>query len=648
MLRTSILTALLLWTFFNSMGQYIDSLKSIIPQQKGEELVKVYLRIAEHYIRKQPDSALIYADLATEISEGEIEGILKADACRVGVYNFTNRLEEAIVIGQKIIKRAESEQLNELLGSFYELHASTYSLRKEMDKATHWLYKAEGIYTANGNLKGIASIKTSIADLYKTARKFSEAKQLHFEALNAQIQLGDKASATRSLFYITLLYNILEQYDSSFFYAQEMVAFGKETNSVVGQARGYQMAGNALINLKAYTKALAYLDSAYKLTINTPFEREAKRAVLDIGYTYMHQGKYNQAINLGKSLLEDKQNPDIRNTYRLMDMSYQKSGNYQDAHKFLSLQKRYTDSVNTHTMRSRFEEIQTKYETEKKEAEIVKLAKEKEISALESKQNRNYFFGAAAIGLLIFGIAVIAYQQLKQRRKADLAQQQLKNAQETMQLENQFREAELKALKSQMNPHFIFNALNSIQEYIVLNDKENAANYLGKFADLIRNYLYHSNTGKISLADELESLQLYLELEKIRFEETFIFEIKKTLQGSPENIEIPTMLIQPYVENAIKHGLLHKSGEKKLLVSFIDRDHHLDCEIVDNGVGREKSHQINEKRRKGHQSFASKANHSRLELLNHQSASKIGVEILDLRDGTEALGTKVLIRIPKN
>jgi len=465
--------------------------------------------------------------------------------------------------------------------------------------------------------------------------------------LGAQQALGQKSPMVRTFFNIALLYNTMSENDSCLIYASKTIELGKELGSGFAQAKGYAIGGNALIKLERYNEAFEYLNEAYTLTKNTPFHNETQRTYLDIGYAHHYTGNHAKAIEIGKDILAAPQVFDFDNTYRLLYLAQKAGGNFKESLHYLEGWKSYRDSTQRIMQAQKFDDIQTKYETEKKEAKIVALAKESEIAELESKQNRNYFLGASMIGLLILGISIIAYNQLRLRRKADLAQEQLKNSQKTMKLENQFREAELKALKSQMNPHFIFNALNSIQEYIILNDKENAANYLGKFADLIRNYLYHSNMGKLSLADELESLKLYLELEQVRFEEDFTFEIKKSIQDSAENIEIPTMLIQPYVENAIKHGLLHKSGEKKLLLQFIERENSLDCEIIDNGVGRAKSGEINAKRRKGHQSFATEATQSRLELLNHQSDSKIGVEIIDLIDGSQALGTKVVIRIPK-
>ncbi|NHN26653.1 histidine kinase [Flavobacterium jejuense] len=244
-----------------------------------------------------------------------------------------------------------------------------------------------------------------------------------------------------------------------------------------------------------------------------------------------------------------------------------------------------------------------------------------------------------SIVLVAFGLIIFFYRNklaVKEKEK-ELA---LKNAK----FENELAILKLENLKSQMNPHFIFNALNSIQEYIVLNQKNLASSYLAKFADLIRAYLDHSSKGYISLREEIECLNIYLELEKLRFEDKFTYKIISL--ESNEDVKIPTMLIQPYVENAIKHGLLHKKTDRVLEIFFeiLKEEQMLKCIVLDNGVGRNKAAQL---RNNKHQSFATKANQNRLELLNFGKEIKIGVTIEDLaNENKEPIGTKVILLIP--
>jgi hypothetical protein len=210
----------------------------------------------------------------------------------------------------------------------------------------------------------------------------------------------------------------------------------------------------------------------------------------------------------------------------------------------------------------------------------------------------------------------------------------------------ELNKSKLMAIKSQMNPHFIFNALNSIQEFILLNKKELASNYLADFADLMRSYLQHSQEDEVSLFDELETLDLYLKLEKIRFEDDFEYFVQCSNELDKELTFIPSFLIQPFVENAIKHGLLHKKDNKKLEIIFSKiSSQTMQCEIIDNGIGRNASAILNQKRK--YQSFATKASQSRLEILNQTSKDKIALKIVDLYNTeNESIGTQVILSIP--
>src|SRR5574343_532592 len=218
---------------------------------------------------------------------------------------------------------------------------------------------------------------------------------------------------------------------------------------------------------------------------------------------------------------------------------------------------------------------------------------------------------------------------------------------ENMRLEANLHKSMLSSIKAQMNPHFIFNALNTIQSYIYLNDKQNASKFLTKFSSLTRKILEMSNEDYISLHDEIAALQLYLELEKMRFEETFMFsiDVDQTLDSS--QIRMPSMIIQPYLENAIKHGLLHKDDNRMIKVHFSWSDKNLKVVIDDNGVGRKRSAEINALRADSHRSFSTKAKQKRLELLMRSTVKRMVVSYIDKEDEYfKPQGTTVVLLIP--
>lgn len=215
-----------------------------------------------------------------------------------------------------------------------------------------------------------------------------------------------------------------------------------------------------------------------------------------------------------------------------------------------------------------------------------------------------------------------AYAELEEKKQSELAHLQLKS------------------LKAQMNPHFMFNAMNSIQNLVLKGDKQKAYDYLTKFASLIRENLNMSEKSFVSFESELLLLKKYLELEKLRFKDNFKYKIIEY----PEMLEIkiPSMIIQPYVENAIKHGLLHKKeGKRKLTIEFIKEEKVLLCKIVDNGIGIENSKRLQKLNNIKRKSFSTKSIEERLLLLRDYYKTDIGVEYPEV-----STGTTVLIKIP--
>ncbi len=248
--------------------------------------------------------------------------------------------------------------------------------------------------------------------------------------------------------------------------------------------------------------------------------------------------------------------------------------------------------------------------------------------------------------LAFLGFAGLIFLLFKYRLRVN--QKKLQDELSKSRLQDELRQSQQVSLKAQMNPHFMFNALNSIQEFILTNDKRKANMYMGKFADLMRMTLDMSNKKLVYLDDEIKVLELYLELEALRFEEHFTYEIIAEDNIRNAEIQLPSMLIQPYVENAIKHGLLHKQGEKELSVHFkIETKNILSCSIIDNGIGRKRSNEINAMRKVKYTSFATGATQKRLELLNYERQSSIAVLYDDFTaaNGNDE-GTKVTIKIP--
>jgi hypothetical protein len=237
---------------------------------------------------------------------------------------------------------------------------------------------------------------------------------------------------------------------------------------------------------------------------------------------------------------------------------------------------------------------------------------------------------SACIALLVITL-VYRRQLILQRRKAWIL--------------NELNASKLTAIQSQMNPHFIFNALNSIQDLVLKGDVENSYSYITTFSNLVRSTLNYSDKDFIDFEQEIKLLDLYLSLEKLRFKHTLEYEILH--DEKVEAIQLPPLLIQPFVENALVHGLFHREGIKRLKIQFDLQQETLICTITDNGIGREKSRAIRERQRAEHESFSGKAIRNRFEILSDVFKGEFGYHYEDLEDDSgKAVGTRVILKIP--
>ncbi len=233
-------------------------------------------------------------------------------------------------------------------------------------------------------------------------------------------------------------------------------------------------------------------------------------------------------------------------------------------------------------------------------------------------------------GLAFVGLVVLVFrQQLAiQRKKARQV--------------NELNASKLTAIQSQMNPHFIFNALNSIQDLVLKGDVENSYSYITTFSNLVRSTLNYSEKDFIDFDQEIKLLNLYLSLEQLRFKKKLVYEIDA---DDIDDIQLPPLLIQPFVENALVHGLLHKEGEKRLTIRFELRE-ALICTVEDNGIGRERSKAIKERQRSEHESFSGKAIRKRFDILSDVFQGEFGYQYEDLMENGQATGTRITLTIP--
>ena len=440
-------------------------------------------------------------------------------------------------------------------------------------------------------------------------------------AANAYLRLGDIGMSN----------------DSNFTYAIEQYKKCLEFENKMADSVGIsfillRIGWNHYLN-KELDTALDYF--FYSLEYSIPINRltSITNAYGNIGTIYRDKKEFDKAIKYYKKSIEYslEANDWYNLSWLYKDMSdmNKSHGDYKKAYENHVLYKQFSDSLDKQNYNRGLAEARTRYESEKAVQEL-------EVVTLKLNQQKYLTYGFAGLIILAVIIGLLILRQIR-----------LKNKQRISEMNHKISEVTQRNLRQQMNPHFIFNTLNSIQYYMYQHDKISTNNYLTKFSLLMRKTLENSQHTAIPIKDELDTLELYLQLESLRFKEKFDFKIEVDDDIDTMLHKIPTMLIQPYVENAIGHGLVHKEGKGWVNISISLEDSYLVCTVEDNGIGRAASMEIQKEKNTNHNSLGTKITESRLNLVNslHGKNMKIAYTDLKDKDGNPS-GTRVIIHIP--
>jgi len=260
---------------------------------------------------------------------------------------------------------------------------------------------------------------------------------------------------------------------------------------------------------------------------------------------------------------------------------------------------------------------------------VSNLARDNETKAFQLQRNQLALALVGAVSLLVVALGIFYFRQSR-----------INAMHEKLLMEQRL-------LRSQMNPHFIFNSLASVQNFIVKQDDTKVSIYLARFSELVRSILNNSLEEQITLEQEVNTIENYLELQKVRFPEKFDYSVFVDERLDVENTFIPPMLAQPFIENAIEHGIKHKDEKGHISVRFAQKNGIMELIIEDDGVGRKKAHEIRMQYDKDHKSLATGITPDRIEVLNRKLKRKIIMEIIDLKDEQgEARGTRVVFGVP--
>ncbi len=482
--------------------------------------------------------------------------------------------------------------------------ARIYEKQGKLEKSETQLKQALTQSTQINNKRQALNSNKQLGKIKEKQKKTDEAINYYQQSQDLAYELNDPSEINISYTNISNAYRGGNDLDNSLKIQEQAARFNERNGNVANWMGNNIDAANTLIDQNENPKAIEKLEQNYLLAeANSDLGAKVK-TVEALSRAYKKEGQTTKAEQLYKDylVLEDSLNK-IKNEEQMdKDLQNQVLENIQN--KMLVLEKDKELDVKT-----------------------IELLQNEKI--LREEQIRIQKWISYSLGFIILMLMVGSYLVYKSIRQKRIANQLLT----------------LKSLRSQMNPHFIFNALNSVNNFISMSDERAANKYLSDFSRLMREVMQNSQEDFIPLASEVGILGLYIKLEHFRFKNKFDYTFDVDEDINQEEFYIPPMLIQPYIENAVWHGLRYKEEMGFLSVKMFQEADQLMVEITDNGIGRKKSGELKTKNQKSLKSTGMKNIDNRMKILNDVYKAKLHVAITDL-DEINGAGTKVTIRIP--
>jgi len=513
-----------------------------------------------------------------------------------------------------------------------------YSKYEESLKTAH---KALSIQKSISDTVGIANTLNRIGVANMQFKRYKDAENYYTQAYLRFKKLNDSTKIEMTLNNLGVL--AFEQGDNP-----KAIKFYRQTLGIRLAQKRYGWAAFALYNIGASYLREDMLDSSeyYILkSIKTFKEKSDKKtvpAMVNLGAAELYNQKkmYIQALDyaqMGLTTAEKVNHTEmILQAKELLSKILYNLNRHKEAYQmqseFLEL-KTSVDSLNNATTAA---EVEEKYKNAEKEAEIAKLKTKNLESENKAQSLKIYAISAVTGAIILLALILLLWQRRNQREKINLSN-----------LNTKIAEAKMFALRAQMNPHFIFNCINTAQSFVMQNQREQANEYLSDFAKLLRLVMENSSKTYVQLDDEINQIKLYLELEAIRFERKFKYEINVDEALKEGIYEIPGMCIQPLIENAIGHGLINRNDDKGEIFIHLKLDKEcIVVDITDNGVGREKASEIKASKSIRYRSAAIPNIYERLKMLKLETNQEIDLVMVDLTENDQIAGTKAILTLP--
>jgi len=488
----------------------------------------------------------------------------------------------------KALHMAEADNDNIGIANCYSVIGVIYSIEGDNSNAITYVTKALKIGEDLQNKTIIASSYNHLGSIYFNMNESDEALNYYKKELKIREDLNIKKDLIPCLGSIGAVYSKMKKHSLALEYCKRQLSLTEEFKDKSSMADALFNIGGILADLKRNKEAMDCFDKTMKIGMETGSAENIRYAYNGILTVYYNTGRFKDAFD-----------------------SYE---------KFTKI----NDSIFNIEKSGQINDIKIKYETEKKESENKLLSQQNKIQSLQLNQNKYFIFGLCGFLLLVFLVAFLLIRQNK-----------LKNQQHEIQLEQ-------KLLRSQMNPHFIFNSLQAIQNFILKQNDKDAVKYLSSFASITRSVLENSRLELIPIKKEVVLLENYLQLQKLRFGMRFNYAIHVDGQIDVENTLIPPMLSQPFIENALEHGMNEIESGGLIDVYITSKNNSLLLEIKDNGKGIN----FEAAEKKEHQSLATAITKERIALMNKKKMAKIIFSITEAYPDEQRKGVKVSFQIP--
>lgn len=594
----------------------------LLAQEDPQAEIMGLLQKANSLLQSDIDSVYFYSNQAYDKAVKFQDTVLIARTVYFKALSLSERKEydAALEVVQFSIS-AKKKLPPGLIGDTYNLVGSIYDQKQERDKAITYYLNAIDSYTEANSTRGLARTYLNIGVIYQDISKPQLATYFFDQSKYYSTKSGE----------ISGIHDILDEdggYDTRAGIEMSLKAVSEIENPEESKLAAviYHSIGRNYWALKDYPNAIANLESSLRIKERIGFMQELDLANYLIGHSHLQMGENLLGLDFLEEAITHSSKKDIIALVLETKMeAYKNLGNYKAAMEVATSYDAFKDSIHLIQENERIAEITAQFETEKQAAEIELLESDNELQASQLTNQKNILFGTLAGIALLLTLLFFAYKNYKIKRNLQMS------------------ELTQKLLQMQLNPHFLFNALNGIQYFIKKNDVQKSTKYISSFSGLMRNILENSVEKFISIEEDHETISDFLALQQLVHNNSFDYEVTIDEALDPQNMCIPPMFTQPFVENAVIHGVSGLS-EGKIEVQYKAGGNNLIVvEVADNGKGihREKQHANSL-----HKSMGTSITKQRMENLMKMEKYPIELEIISKNEGQGDQGTKIVLSFP--